>query len=136
MYFLDSDVCIELMRGRLPITYGLMRQSPPELFGVPAIVEAELRLGAAKSNDPEGGTLLLERFLKPFKSIVFDGDCAVAYGVIRADLEQRGCRIGPNDLLVAATASAHNAVLITGNVREFIRVRGLQVQRWDEVSLV
>ena len=135
MYFFDSDTCIELMRGRLPLTYELVRQSPPSLFGIPAIVQAELRLGAAKSDDPQGGTLLLERFLSPFATIPFDGECAASYGIIRADLEQRGYIIGPNDLFIAATAYAHNAVLITGNIREFSRVSGLQVQRWDEVML-
>ena len=42
MYFFDSDVCIEIMRGHLPRAQEIMRKSSPDLFGVPAIVEAEL----------------------------------------------------------------------------------------------
>ena len=41
MYFFDSDVCIEIMRGHLPRAQEIMRKSSPDLFGVPAIVEAE-----------------------------------------------------------------------------------------------
>ena len=42
MYFFDSDVCIEIMRGHLPRAQEITRKSSPDLFGVPAIVEAEL----------------------------------------------------------------------------------------------
>lgn len=38
-------------------------------------------------------------------------------------------------MLIAATAIAHEAVLITSNVREFQRVPGLSLECWDEVEL-
>lgn len=136
MFFLDSDICINLMRGKLPTTYGHIRQSSPELFGIPAVVEAELRCRAVKSDAPGKNLLLLERFLAPFASVPLDRHCAIAYGRIRADLEQRGLKIGPNDLLIAATAVAHEAVLVTGNTREFSRVNGLMVEYWEEIELV
>lgn len=109
MYFLDSDVCISLLRGRLPLARQLMCQSDPRLFGIPAVVEAELRTGARKSVRAQENQLLLERLLDPFARIPFDADCAVAYGRIRAQLEAEGRVIGPNDLLVAATAVARGA---------------------------
>ncbi len=135
MFFLDSDICINLMRGKLPTTYGHIRQSSPELFGIPAVVEAELRCGAVKSDAPGKSLLLLERFLAPFASIPFDRQCAIAYAHIRADLERRGKKIGPNDMLIAATAVAHGAVLVTDNVHEFGRVNGLMVESWEDVEL-
>ena len=49
---------------------------------------------------------------------------------IRATLEQRGEPIGPIDVLIAGTALAQTAVLVTRNVREFERVPGLQVEDW------
>jgi len=36
--------------------------------------------------------------------------------------------IGPNDLLIAATALAHDLILITHNLREFSRVAGLKLE--------
>lgn len=39
--------------------------------------------------------------------------------------------IGPNDLLIAATARAHRAVLVTHNVREFSRVADLRLEDWE-----
>lgn len=35
MYFFDSDVCIEIMRGHLLRAQEIMRKSSPDLFGVP-----------------------------------------------------------------------------------------------------
>lgn len=135
MYFLDSDICIELLRGRLPYAYELMRQSDPRLFGIPAIVEAELRTGARKSDHPQKNMLLVERFLAPFARIPFDSDCAREYAKARARLGRTGQSIGPNDLLIAATALAQGATLVTRNVREFSRVDGLEIEDWAEVDL-
>lgn len=135
MYYLDSNICIDLMRGRLPSAYQLMRASSPKLFAIPAVVEAELRTGAEKSNRPQENRLLLERFLSPYETIPFDSRCAIAYGAIRTRLERRGLTIGPNDLLIAATALANGAILATNNAREFERVEGLMVESWAEVEL-
>lgn len=135
MYLLDSDICIHLMRGKLPYAYDLMRQGDPSMFGVPAIVEAELRTGAQKSDHPQKNKLLTERFLAPFVRVPFDSECAMAYAKIRVDLERRGERIGPNNILIAATALARGATLVTGNVREFSRVKGLDLENWAEVDL-
>ena len=59
MYFLDSDVCINLLRGRLPLARQLMRQSDPRLFGIPAVRGVSFGTGFAAAgmrgsvhNDP------------------------------------------------------------------------------------
>jgi tRNA(fMet)-specific endonuclease VapC len=46
-------------------------------------------------------------------------------------LEQAGQLTGPNDLLIAAIAIAHQVTLVTHNTREFQRVEGLQVDDWE-----
>lgn len=135
MYLFDSDTCIEMLRGRMPATVQLMRKSASDMFGIPTIVEAELRLGAARSDNPEANRLLLERFLAPLAAVPFTSVCAMAYAEIRADLQARGCMIGPNDLLIAATAKATGSVLVTNNVREFSMVRDLSLESWCEMSL-
>lgn len=135
MYYLDSDICIELMKGRLPYAYNLMSKSDPALFAIPAIVEAELRTGAAKSDHPQKNLALLERFLVPFERIPFTSECAATYAVIRSRLESEGRKIGPNDLLIAATALTHGAVLVSNNTREFSRIPTLHLESWAEMEL-
>ncbi len=123
------------MRGKLPTGYEVMRNSDPQLFGIPTIVEAELRTGVLKSKKPRTNRLLLESFLAPFHIIPFDSRCAIEYARIRASLEAAGQKIGPNDTLIAATAIAHGAVLVTNNTREFERIEGLDLESWHEIEL-
>lgn len=135
MYTLDSCICIDFLRGRLPGALRIMRQSDPRLFAIPAIVEAELHVGAEKSRDPQRSRRIVDEFLLPFRILPFDSTCARIYGNARAHLEKQGLVIGGNDLLIAATCLAHGATLVTHNVREFKRVPGLPIEDWDEVEL-
>ena len=45
-------------------------------------------------------------------------------------LEKKGTPNSPNDLIIAATARAANAVLVTANYREFSQIPGLECQDW------
>jgi len=72
---------------------------------------------------------LLERFSAPFISLPFDDQCAEYYGLIRTDLAAQ--LIGPNDLLIAASAPAFDLTLLTHNTVEFTRIVGLRVEDWE-----
>lgn len=139
MYCLDTNICIEFLHGRLPYAYHLMRQSDHRLFKLPSPVVAELLLGMRKreqaGENVEKQRWLLDEFLLPFEVLPFDGKCAETYAQVRAAMEAKGTLIGPNDLIIAATALANNAVLVTNNVREFKRVPGLSLESWEEVPL-
>jgi tRNA(fMet)-specific endonuclease VapC len=52
------------------------------------------------------------------------------YGLIRANLQQKGQMIGNNDLWLAAHAQSQGWVLVTNNEREFVRVPDLLVENW------
>jgi len=55
---------------------------------------------------------------------------AEAAARVRVNLERQGATIGPYDLLIAGTALAHDATLVTRNTREFGRIRKLQIEDW------
>jgi tRNA(fMet)-specific endonuclease VapC len=96
------------------------------------VVKAELFYGAMRSRNPPE-TLARQRvFLDQFISLPFDDRASEYYASIRATLESRGTPICPNDLLIAATARAHNLTLVTANVREFGRIEGLRIENWEE----
>jgi tRNA(fMet)-specific endonuclease VapC len=92
-------------------------------------VKGELCYGARHSTKPAENLRLLSDFFLPFRSHPFDDDCAEVYGVIRNELSRSGKPVGPNDLMIAATAIANDLVLITHDIDEFSRVVGL---RWDD----
>lgn len=52
------------------------------------------------------------------------------FGRIRLELEMEGTPIGAYDLLIAAHAVSLRLILVTNNVREFGRIRGLRVENW------
>lgn len=134
MYHLDSNILIGFLRGHLMSAYELLMGSDASLFKVPAVVKAELLVGAEKSSRPDKERLRVESLLLPFEIIPFDETCAAHYAKIRADLERKGLTIGGNDYLIAATALAHGAVLVTNNVDEFKRVPGLSLECWEEID--
>ena len=134
MYLLDTCICIDFMRGKLPSVRALMEKSDPSLFALCSIVESELRLGAEKSANAPKRKFETEQFISAFQILPYDSNCAKSYALIRAGLEQAGKTIGPMDMLIAATALANNCTLVTNNGREFSRIPGLQVEAWEEID--
>jgi len=131
MYLLDTNACIRLMNQSSSNIIKHMQQHPPSEIGLCSIVKAELLYGARHSQRVEANLQLLQRFFKPLSSLNFDDRCAEEAGQIRADLAAQGKPIGPNDILIAATARAYNVVLITHNTGEFSRVTGLRLEDWE-----
>jgi NAD(P)-dependent dehydrogenase (short-subunit alcohol dehydrogenase family) len=48
-------------------------------------------------------------------------------------LRRAGTQIGTSNRLIAATALEHDAVVVTSDVRDFMRVPGLTVEDWRAV---
>lgn len=131
MYLLDTNACIRILNGTSPALTERLRVVPRSLVRLSSVVKAALLYGARKSSRSAENLRLLERFFNTIASLPFDDRCAEEYGLIREELERAGSLIGPNDLLIAATARASRAVLVTHNVREFSRVTGLRLEDWE-----
>jgi tRNA(fMet)-specific endonuclease VapC len=128
---LDTNACIEYLNGRSHRLLARLVTKMPEEIAVCSVVKAELRYGAERSRNPQETFVRLEEFLAPYRSLPFDDECAKVYGQIRAKLARAGLPIGPNDLLIAATAMAFGTILVTHNTREFSRVEGLSCEDWE-----
>lgn len=133
-YLLDANACIHLINGTSPALLERFRQKSPASLRMSSVVRAELTFGARNSTRAAENLRLVEAFWEPFVSLPFDDGGAEHYGSIRADLKRQGRLIGSNDLLIAATALAHNVTLVTHNTREFERVPGLKLEDWEEGS--
>lgn len=64
------------------------------------------------------------------ESLDFDLAAAATYGRFRARLEASGTPIGPNDMLIAAHAFSRGLTVVTDNLTEFGRIKGLRVVSW------
>ncbi len=71
----------------------------------------------------------LNQFLENFRKInvlPFDEKALAVF----KDLKSKKIRVGTMDLKIAAIALANDAILVTRNLVDFERVRGLNVQDW------
>jgi tRNA(fMet)-specific endonuclease VapC len=129
-YLLDTNICIYLMKGNFPLVVSRFRQFPINDIGVSAVSIAELEFGVANSSSAKHNRNTLDRWLSNLNQPAFDSNAARCYGTIRAQLQANGTPIGPLDMLLAAQAISLSATLVSNNLREFSRVRGLKVENW------
>ena len=130
-YLLDTNIISDLVRNPSGLAARRLEQIDPGDLCTSIIVAAELRYGCAKKGSPK---LLarVESVLAFVPVLPLDIPADGEYGGIRAELEAAGQTIGMNDLLIAAHAYTLKAILVTNNVREFNRIRGLKVENWLE----
>lgn len=130
-YLLDTNTCIRFLNPRHSAVPARLAAVKREEVTICQIVKAELYYGAYKSARREANPVLLAKFFSQFVSLPFDDAAAEAYGRLRAELTRRGTPIGPNDLMIAAIALAHDLMLVTHNTAEFSRVPGLHLEDWE-----
>lgn len=132
-YLLDTNACIALINGTpAPVRENMRRaiDSGAQVF-TSSIVLFELWYGAAKSSRPEANAQRVSVFLSgPVTVLAFDDSDSRTAGSIRAALEVSGRPIGAYDLLIAGQAMARELILVTANVKEFSRVKGLKWVEW------
>lgn len=135
-YLLDTNACIALINEKPPAVRTRLQKALSEgaRVMVSSVVAFELWYGVAKSARPEANTRSAETlFAGPISLLDFEpGDARVA-GRVRAALEVIGKPIGAYDLLIAAQALRHQLTLVTANVREFGRIKGLDWEDWGKV---
>ena len=128
---LDTNIVSDLIRNPQGRVAARLADHGEEGICLSIVTAAELRYGAAK----KGSVRLLSRVEDVLASVdvlPFDVPSDTEYGSLRAKLEAIGKPIGPTDLFIAAQALALRVTLVTRNLREFRRVRGLNVENWLE----
>ena len=132
-YLLDTNAVIALLKDQPPNVRNRLRRLVRRgvSIAVSTIVLYELWYGVARSQRRRENAERLRVFLSGNIDVArFDEDDAVTASDLRAALETAGTPIGPYDLLIAAQALRSSATLVTANVSEFARVRGLDWQDW------
>jgi tRNA(fMet)-specific endonuclease VapC len=131
---IDASILIEAERGRLDIGRHVARHGEDEAF-LSVITASELLHGVYRATDPDiraRRAAFVEAVLERFPLLAVDLACARAHARLWAELRQAGAIIGPHDLWLAGTCVAHGLTMVTGNVREFARVPGLDIEVWTD----
>ena len=127
-YILDTDISSYLIKG----DHESVTKKFSELYDscvISSITAAELQYGAKKRNNKQL-TQKVKAFCDLVKIVPWDEDAAKAYAKLRVELETSGTPIGNMDMLIAASALARKAVLITNNTEHFSRIKDLKLNNW------
>ncbi|MGA0565646.1 type II toxin-antitoxin system VapC family toxin [Ancylobacter sp. VNQ12] len=128
-YLLDTNIISDMVRNPAGQAVRRLQKVGDGNICTSIIVACELRYGCAK----KGSAKLLgkvEALLATIPVLPLEVPADGEYGGIRAELEAAGQSIGHNDLLIAAHAYTLGTILVTANVGEFNRIRGLKVENW------
>lgn len=132
-YLLDANAVIAVLNNQPEIVRKRLRRAAARgaSITVSPVVLFKLWYGIARSEHRRENAERLRAFLSGAISVVpFDEQDAMAAGRLRAAMEPAGTPIGPYDLLIAAQALRLRATLVTANISELGRVRGLVWQDW------
>jgi len=128
MILLDTNVVVAFLNG----DKSVLRRMRAEIdrVALSTLVVAELDYGAKVSRRSEENLEKLYRLVDMVHLIPFDVDCAKIFGTIKSKLRSIGKPTGEVDALLAATAMAHGATLVTANKKHFENIAGLKVEVW------
>ena len=132
MFLLDSDTCLQFLDGSNPAVAERLRAQRPSDIALSSMSKAALLSRARSSGRVEENLETLRRFLEPLTILPFDDRCAEEYGQISAQLTAQGLDLPSEDLAIAATARAQDAVLVTRRTAPFNQVAGLRLANWQD----
>ena len=128
MILLDTDVCIELLRGNEKVIQK--RENEIESIGVSFLTVGELFYGAYKSAKVDHNLTLIDRFLLTIQIIQSDYDIMKRFGEIKSKLVKKNIQLPDADLIIAATSLSKCNKIITGNIDHFKRIEELKIENW------
>jgi len=132
MYMLDTNICIYIIKRKTKNILDKLKQNRKKGLFVSSITLAELEYGNANADiiHKERNKIALIKFLTIMEIKHFDENAAKEFGIIKKDLKDRNCLIGPYDMLIGAHAKSLNLTLVTSNTKEFARISNLKIENW------
>lgn len=109
---IDTDVLIDYLRDHADAVVYL--ESIAEEVFISAITVAELYAGVREGEERAA----LDSFVKAFEIVLVDEAIAVKGGMYRRDY-RKSHNVGLADAIIAASAEAKNAILVTLNSKHF-----------------
>ena len=126
---LDTSTLVDILRGEQRVIERFQEAEPDTLL-ISAISAGELMAGAALSDDPHREQFAVDLLLRPLSAAPLDAATARRAGILDTVLRKAGTPIGAADRLIAATALEHDAVVVTSDTRDFLRVPFLTTENW------
>ena len=128
MILLDTNIVVAFLNG----DNSILKRIKDEIdrIALSSLVVAELDYGAKVSQRAKDNLEKLYRFVDVVQVVPFDIESAKIFGSIKSKLRNIGKPTGEVDVLIAATAMAHKATLVTANKKHFENIEGLKIEVW------
>ena len=124
---LDTNVFIYSERSGNAIDFSKWEQYGNVYISAVTVSELLVGVHCADSDARKAcRSAFVESVLAKLPVLSFDTEEARAHAGLFATLTKQGQLIGAHDLIIAATAIVNNCAVLTGNVKEFGRVPGLE----------
>jgi tRNA(fMet)-specific endonuclease VapC len=127
-YLLDTNICIYFLKGMFNLDKRIESAGLANCF-VSEITVAELKFGAENSENQEKNRKVVDQFISKFTIIPIFNALDV-YAKEKSRLRKKGLPLDDFDLLIGATAVSNKLILITRNVSDFERIKGIEIENW------
>jgi tRNA(fMet)-specific endonuclease VapC len=127
---LDTNICIYIIKRKKEQVLKQLQNKKKDGLTISTITLAELEYANENSLYKEKNKIALLEFLTIIDIKQFDENESKEYGIIKKDLKDKNCLIGPFDMLIAAHAKSLGLILVTNNTDEFERVKKLKIENW------
>jgi len=130
---IDSSVLISFERDGTDFSTYIQGREDEDVF-ISVITASELLHGVHRAGNARTKTRRLafvEGVLAAIPVLGIDLVTARAHARLWSDLTKQGQMIGIHDSWLAATCLAHGIRLATGNIREFERIPGIEIEQWS-----
>ena len=131
-YLLDTNICIYFLKGLFNLDKEIEKAGLSNCY-VSEITIAELKFGAENSEHQEKNRKTVDLFLSKFTIIPIFNSLDV-YAKEKTRLRKKGLPLDDFDLLIAATAISNNLTLVTRNLTDFERLKGIDLENWVDQS--
>ena len=128
-YMLDTNIVSYVLKAQPAVVRRLLAV-PMSSLCISAITEGELLFGLAKRPDAKRLHTAVWQFLQRVDVLPWDSAVAESFGILRADMEQKGKILATLDLLIVAHALSIEAVLVS-NDQAFKQVDKLLLEDWS-----
>ena len=127
-YLLDTNICIYFLKGQFNLNKKIEKAGLSNCY-VSEITIAELKFGAENSENQEKNRKTVDQFVSKFTIIPIFNSLGI-YAKEKTRLRKKGLPLDDFDLLIGATAISNNLTLVTRNVSDFERLKGIDIENW------
>lgn len=128
-YLVDTHWVADWLAGRAAAV-TLLTDLSRDGMAISLVTYGEISEGVDYGRDPKSAEAAFRRFLRGVDVLPLGREIMKRFARLRGALRRQGRLIGDPDVLIAATALAHDLTLVSRNIRHFARLP--QVRLYQE----